>query len=236
MSEKVQNSETMIEDMFNAGVHYGYSRSRRHPSMKKLVYGVKNNMEIIDLEKTILSLAEAEKFVAGLAKEGKKLLMVGSKNQARSIIEEKAESIGASFVNNRWIGGTLTNFTEIKKRLLRLQELTGKKEKGELGMYTKKERVMIDREIERLEKKFGGLLSMIDTLPSAIFIIDPKAESIAVDEAQATGLTVVAVANSDCNITDIDYPIAANDSSRASIQFFTERIVEAYKSGLGSKK
>ncbi|MCK5591866.1 MAG: 30S ribosomal protein S2 [Candidatus Pacebacteria bacterium] len=236
MTEKVQDNKTLIDEMFTAGVHYGYSRSRRHPSMKKAVYGVKNNMEIIDLEKTIISLAEAEEFITSLAKEGKKLLMVGSKNQARSIIEEKAESIGASFVNNRWIGGTLTNFEEIKKRLLRLQELTDKKEKGELGMYTKKERVMIDREIGGLEKKFGGLLSMINVLPSAIFVIDPKAENIAVSEARATGLPVIAVANSDCDISDIDHPIAANDSSRASIQFFTEHIVEAYKRGLGSKK
>ena len=141
--------------------------------------------------------------------------------------------IGTPFVQNRWIGGTLTNFDEIKKRINRLQELTEKKEKGELGMYTKKERLMFDREIEDLEKTFGGLLPMKESLPKALFVIDPKKEFIAVKEAQDLGIPIVALANSDCDISKIEYPIAANDSVLASVKFFTARIVEAYKKGLG---
>ena len=233
MTDKVleKNKNDLIEEMFDAGAHYAYSCSKRHPSMKKFIFGTKNNIEIIDLEKTSQELEKAENFVTTLSKEGKKILFVGTKNEARDVIEQAALSIGVSFVQNRWIGGTLTNFDEIKKRIKRLQELTEKKEKGELGMYTKKERLMFDREIEDLERIFGGLLPMIDILPKALFVIDPKKEAIAVKEAQVIGIPVIALANSDCNIKEIKYPIPANDSSLASIKFFTERIVRAYKKG-----
>ena len=234
MTDKVleKNKNDLIEEMFNAGAHYAYSCSKRHPSMKKFIYGTKSNIEIIDLEKTILTLEDAENFVETFSKEGKKILFVGTKNEARGVIEQAALSIGAPFVQNRWIGGTLTNFEEIKKRVKRLQELTEKKEKGELGMYTKKERLMFDREIADLEKTFGGLLPMADMLPKALFVIDPKKEDIAVKEAQVIGIPVVALANSDCDVKEINYPIPANDSSLASIKLFTERIVNAYKKGV----
>ena len=233
MTSKVQekNKDDIIEEMFNVGAHYAYSRAKRHPSMKEYIFGIKNDVEIIDLEKTVDMLAKAEDFVASLAQERKKLLFVGSKNEARDVIEKEALSIDAPFVQNRWIGGTLTNFEEIKKRIKRLQELTEKKEKGEFGMYTKKERLMIDREIADLEKTFGGLLVMAENLPKALFVIDPKKESIAVAEAIAIGVPIIALANSDCDITKIDYPIPVNDSSLASIKFFTARIVAAYEKG-----
>ena len=227
-----KNKSDLIEEMFNAGAHYAYSRSKRHPSMKDSIFGSKNNVEIIDLEKTMQMLSSAEDFVVTLAKERKKILFVGTKNEARDVIEQAASDIGVAFVINRWIGGTLTNFDEIKKRINRLQELTEKKEKDELGMYTKKERLMIDREIEDLERTFGGLLPIKESLPKALFVIDPKKEFIAVKEAQALGIPVVALANSDCDISEIEHPIAANDSVLASINFFTTRIAEAYKKGL----
>lgn len=236
MTSKVQEENKLIEQMFDAGAHYAYSRSKRHPSMEGSIYGAKNNIEIIDLEETTQMLLTAESFMTSLAKEGKKFLLVGSKNEARDIIEREAIRMGASYVKNRWIGGTLTNFDEIKKRIKRLQELADKKEKGELGMYTKKEQLMISREIAGLEKNFGGLLPMADSLPKAIFVIDPKKEFIAVDEARVIGIPIVALANSDCDISKIDYPIAANDSALASIDFFTTRIVDAYKKGQGQKE
>jgi small subunit ribosomal protein S2 len=235
MSENQENNE-LIEKMFNAGAHFGYSRSRRHPSMKKAVYGVKNNMEIIDLEKSAEALTAVEKFVASLAAEGKKILFIGSKNQARDIVEKEAARIGAPNVKNRWVGGTLTNFDEIKKRILRFQELSDKKEKGELGMYTKKERLLIDRDIENLNRKFGGLVSMTEALPSALFVVDSKHEQIAVDEAKQLGIPVIALSNSDCDVKGIKYVIPGNDSACASIQFFTGRIVDAYKGAQKAKK
>lgn len=230
MSDTKDNS-ALIDEMFSAGVHYAYSRSRRHPSMKRSIYGVKNNIEIIDLEKTIEALSTAEEYVTSLAKEGKKILFVGAKNQIRDVIEFEAEKINAPYVKNRWIGGTLTNFEEIKKRLQRYQDLSDKKEKGELGMYTKKERLLIDREIEDLEWNFGGVISILETFPSALFVVDPKAEDIAVKEALSVGLPIIAITNSDTNIVDIDFPIPANDSSRASVSLITKKIVEAYKKG-----
>ncbi|MCK5027066.1 MAG: 30S ribosomal protein S2 [Candidatus Pacebacteria bacterium] len=227
MSEKEQ--EKLIDELFSAGVHYGYSRSKRHPSMKKALYGVKNNKEIIDLGKTVEALAAVEKFVIELAKEGKKILFVGSKNQIRDITEQQAQRIDMPYVKNRWIGGMLTNFSEIKKRMLRLKELTEKKEKGELGMYTKKERIMIDREVERLDRNFGGAVSITDVFPAAMFVVDPKKEEIAVNEALSVNIPIIAIANSDCDIDDIDYPIPANDSARASVELLTKRVVEAYR-------
>lgn len=236
MSENVQDNKEMIDGMFEAGVHYGYSRSRRHPSMKKSIYGVKNNMEIIDLEKTIEAITKVEEYVTALAKEGKKILFVGSKNQVRECTEFEASRINAPFVKNRWIGGTLTNFNEIKKRVLRFQDLSNKKEKGEFGMYTKKERLLIDRDIEDLEKNFGGIMSMVEVFPSVLCVVDPESEKIAVEEARAIGLPIIAIANSDCDVNGIEYPIPANDSSLASVQYVLDRIVAAYKNGQVAKK
>lgn len=220
--------KSVIEEMFNAGAHFGYSKSKRHPSMKPLIFGVKNSVEIINLEKTDEYLSRAKDFVASLAKEGKQILFVGSKNEARDVVKNAAMSADLPYVTNRWIGGTITNFSEIKKRIARLEELTSKKEKGELGMYTKKERLLIDREIEGLEKHFGGLISMKQK-PSALFVIDSGYESIAVKEAKDSGVPIVSLSGSDCNIKYIDYPIPANDSSRSSISFFVDVITNTYK-------
>lgn len=217
-----------IEDMFKAGAHFGYSKSRRHPSMKSLIFGVKNTVEIIDLEKTDEYLTRAKEFVASLAKEGKVILFVGAKNEAREIVKQGAAVINMPFVTNRWVGGTITNYAEIKKRIARFEDLTAKREKGELGMYTKKERLLIDREIADLEKHFGGIVSMKER-PAALFVVDSRAEKIAVEEARNAKIPVVSISGSDCDITGIEYPIPANDGSRSSIAFFVEEIVSSYK-------
>ncbi len=227
-TEKTSGDTTIIEEMFEAGAHFGYSKSKRHPSMKSIIFGVKNKVEIIDLEKTNDYLVRALEFVSSLASEGKQILFVGSKNEARDAIKNGADSIMMPYVFNRWIGGTITNFSEIKKRIARLEDLTLKKEKGELGMYTKKERLLIDREIEGLERHFGGLLLMKQK-PAAIFIVDSKHENIAVKEAKCSGIPIISLSGSDCNIKEIDCPIPANDASRMSITFFVNNIVDAYR-------
>ena len=221
------DDKNIIEKMFEVGAHFGYSKSKRHPSMKSLIFGAKNKVEIIDLEKTDEYLKRALEFVSSIAGEGKQILFVGSKNEAREAVKSGADSIDMPYVFNRWIGGTITNFSEIKKRIARLEELTLKKEKGEFGMYTKKERILIDREIEGLEKHFGGLLSMKQK-PAAIFVVDSKHEKIAVKEAKRSGIPVISLSGSDCDIKEIDYPIPANDASRSSISFFVNKIVDAY--------
>ena len=228
-----KNSDKIIEEMFKAGAHFGYSKSRRHPTASPYIFGVKNRVEIFDLAKTADLLKNALDFVSGLAKEDRQILFVGGKNEARDLIKNAAISIDMPYVAGRWIGGTFTNFPEIKKRISKLEELTKQREKGELSKYTKKERLIIDRNIANLERFFSGLLLMKE-MPKAIFVIDPKNEAIAVTEAKKIGIPVIALAGSDCDIKDVDYPIAANDSSISSISFFVGEIVNAYKKNKGS--
>ncbi len=227
--KSVQN-EGLITDMFAAGAHFGYSRSRRHPSVKSFIFGVKNGVEIMDLEKTSVELERAKEFVKTIAKTGKQILFVGTKNEGKKALEDSALSIDMPFVAERWVGGNLTNFPEIKKRIALLEDLRAKRENGELAMYTKKERLLIDKDIERLERNFSGIVIMRE-LPVALFIIDPKKESIAVKEAQFLGIPIVALAGTDCNVKEVDFSIPGNDSSVSSIKFFVEQITQAFREG-----
>lgn len=223
----------VITAMFEVGAHYGYTRSKRHPSVAPFIYGTKNQVEIFDLEKTIDVLAPALAFVAKIAGEGKQLLFVGTKHEAQAVIRELADSIDMPYVTTRWIGGTLTNFAVIRARVERLGTLLAQRESGELAQkYTKKERLLIDRDIIRLEKNFGGV-TMMKERPAALFIIDPKKEQTAVREARHLGVPIIALAGSDCDLKEVEYPIPANDSSRSSIHFFTKQIADAYKKGHG---
>ncbi len=225
----VNKTET-INSLFKAGAHFGLGRSRRHPSMLPFIFGEKNKVEIFDLEITEPFLAKAKEYVASLAKTGRPILFVGGKSEARKAIKDGAESIAMPYVNGRWIGGSLTNFPEIRKRIEKFERLNSEKEKGELTKYTKKERLLIDREITKLETMFGGIVSMKDK-PAALFIIDPRREMIAVKEAQDAGVPVIALMGSDCDVSTADFPIIGNDSSKTSIAFFVSQIVSAYQEG-----
>jgi small subunit ribosomal protein S2 len=227
-TKKINNER--IDEMFKVGAHFGYSKTRRHSSVAPYIFGVKNQVEIIDLEKTDELLDKALAFISSLAKEGKQAIFVGGKNEARGALKIAAESINMPFVDGRWIGGTLTNFSEIKKRLNKLEDLTKQKERGELSKYTKKERLMIDREIANLERFFSGISSMKD-LAKAMVVVDPKKEIIAVTEAQRMNIPVIALCGTDCDISGINYPIVANDSSVSSITFFVNEIAKAYGKG-----
>lgn len=213
--------------MFKAGAHFAFSKTRRHPTVTPYIFGVKNKVEIFDLEKTEVLLEKAKDFVVSLAKEGKTILFVGGKSEARNSIKSGALSINMPYVDGRWIGGTLTNFTQIRKRVEKMEKLVSEKEKGELAKYTKKERLLIDKEIANLERFFSGIVSMKD-LPKAIFIVDPKKEKTALKEAKDMGIPVIALAGSDCNIKGLDFPMVGNDSSQTSVNFFVQEIVKAY--------
>ncbi len=226
----IKANNPMIDSMFKAGAHFAFSRTRRHPSIKPYIFGVKNKVEIFDLEKTSELLEKAKVLVASFAKDNKSILFVGGKSEARNAIKIGALSINMPYVDGRWIGGTLTNFVQIRKRVEKLEKLTSEKEKGELAKYTKKERLLIDREIANLERFFTGVVSMKD-LPKALFIIDPKNEKNAVKEAQDMGIPVIALLGSDCNIKEIDFPIVGNDASQSSVQFFTQEIIKSYSAG-----
>ncbi|OHA91716.1 MAG: 30S ribosomal protein S2 [Candidatus Zambryskibacteria bacterium RIFCSPHIGHO2_01_FULL_44_22b] len=220
----------MVGELFGAGAHYGFVKSRRHPSAKPFIFGSKNNIEIFDLEKTSLELDKAAAFMEEKGKEGATGLLLGGKSEAREAIKKAAETLEMPYVAGRWIGGTLSNFSEIKKRIAKLEDLTDQREKGELAKYTKKERLLIDRDIAKLTIYFGGL-SRLKSLPKFMIIIDPKKERNAVLEAKKINIPIVGLAGSDSNLHEIEYAIPGNDASRASISFIVNKLVEAYKKG-----
>lgn len=230
MSANTESKNPIIEAMFKVGAHYGFIKSRRHPTVKPFIFGVKNKIEIFDLEKTEKQLEDALEFVKKVASTGKQVVFVGSKSEARNAIKEAADRIAQPYVASRWIGGSFTNFDVIRKRVEKLLDLSSQKEKGELAKYTKKERLMIDREIDRLTDLFGGITSM-SSLPGAIFVVDPKKEHIAVAEAIERNIPVVALAGADCDVSVVTYPIVANDASIDSVTFFTDKVAEAYAEG-----
>jgi small subunit ribosomal protein S2 len=217
-----------IESMLQVGAHFGYSKSRRHPSTKTFIAGSKNGYEIIDLEQTAQQTQKVLDFVAEVAKDRGQILFVSTKKEFAPIIKDSALSIDQPYVIGRWIGGTLTNFEEISKRVKRLETLLEQKTKGLLAKYTKKERLLIDREIENLDERFGGITNM-KFKPKVVFVIDTKHDDIAVQEARNEKIPVIGVSNSDCDIDALTYPIIANDSSVKSVKFFVQQIVEAYK-------
>lgn len=223
-------STPSVDSMFNAGAHYGFIKSRRHPTVKPFIFGTKNKIEIFDLEKTEAQLQAAIEFVKKIAASGKQIVFAASKSEAKESVKNAAESIAQPYVSGRWVGGSFTNFGIIRKRVEKLLDLMSQREKGELSKYTKKERLMIDREIDRLNGLFSGITSM-DKLPGALFVVDSKKEYIAVTEARDMGIPVIALAGSDCDISVLDYPIVANDSAMASIEYFTRAIATAYNDG-----
>jgi len=225
---------SVVDALFSAGAHFGFVKSRRHPSAKPFIFGVKNKIEIFDLEKTSESLKKALGFIEEVAAKNGKILFVSGKNEAKGAITAIGEALVMPYVAGRFIGGTLTNFPEIKKRVDKLESWVSQKEKGELVKYTKKERLLIDREINKLREFFFGL-SVMKSLPQAVFVIDAKREFIAVKEAQKMNIPVIALCGTDNNLNEVEFPIPGNDSSKASIEFFLNKIATAYKAG-GMKK
>lgn len=230
LAPQATTHDPLIDALFGAGAHFGYRRSKRHPTASSYIFGAKGAVEIFDLEKTKEALVRAEEFVKDLAKSGRTVLFVGGKREASEAVRAGAERVGMPHVAGRWVGGTLTNFGQIRSRIDRMLELLSAREKGELAKYTKKERLLIDRDIARLEELFKGLVPL-KALPAALFVIDPAKEHTAVSEAKQTRVPVIALASSDCDFSRVDYPIPGNDASRQSIAFFVERIVTAYEAG-----
>jgi small subunit ribosomal protein S2 len=221
--------------MFKRGAHYGYSKSRRHPSTSPYIFATKNGVDIINIEKTYELFEKALGEMERLAASGKTILFVGTKAEARQQITEVALALNMPYVSERWVGGSLTNFPEIKKRIAKLLDLRDQKEKGGLDKYTKKERLLIDREIDDMTKNFQGLTGITKT-PDVLFVIDPKKEHIAVTEAHKMNLPVIGVLNTDSNIKQVEFPIVASDASVSSITFFLEAAKDAYRRGISGEK
>ncbi len=221
----MQNQKDTIDALFKAGAHFGYSKTRRHSSAKKFIFGTKNKVDIIDLEKTFVMLENAKKVMADLKAGGKIILFVGTKPEAREIIRSTASSLGMPYVADRWVGGLLTNFPEVKKRIAKFEDIKTKKEKNELDMFTKKERLLIEKDLERMTHNFGGVSTM-KRIPDAMFVVDPKKEIIAVTEALKSGIPVIALLNTDCDLKSVTFPILANDGSRGSIGYIVDTLKE----------
>lgn len=219
-----------IKKLFDAGAHFAYTKSRRHPTTKSFIFGAKNNIEIFDLEKTQESLEDAKEYVKARAAQGIKPLIVGGKKEAQKAVRELAESLDLPYVAGRWIGGTLTNYPEIKKRIKRLTDLLDQKEKGLLAKYTKKERLLLDREIAKLERFYRGIVSL-EGMPRLIIMVDPVFESNALHEAAQLNIPVVALCGSDCDITKVARAIPSNDASQKSITYILSELKDAYLEG-----
>ena len=216
------------EKMIQAGLHFGHRTSRIHPKMMPFLSGVKNTVHIIDLEKTAEKLEEALKFIQGLISEKKTLLLVGTKVQAKEMVKSFAIENSLPYINERWVGGTFTNFEIIKKRLAYFKDLEKKKKEGDLEKYTKKERIKIDHELRALEIKFGGIKEL-ERLPDAIFVFDMKKDYLAVKEAKMKGIKVVGISDTNIDPTLADYPIPANDDAIPSIKYILEKLELAIK-------
>ncbi len=229
------HNSTLIDGLFKAGAHFAYAKSRRHPSTKSYIFGAKNKVEIFDLEKTSELLEKTKAYLKTLGAEGKQILFVGGKPESRDVIKNAAISIGMPYVAGRWIGGSLTNFGQIRSRIDKMLTLIDQREKGELAKYTKKERLLIDREIAKLTIFFSGLVPL-KGMPAAIFVIDSKKEKIAVLEAKKMNIPVIALIGSDCDISEVDHAIVGNDASITSIRFFVDHVVKAYQEGKASIK
>lgn len=219
-----------LKDLLEAGAHFGHQSSRWNPKMKPYLYTVRDGVHVFDLAKTKEGLETAAEFVKKSVSEGGKIIFVGTKRQAKAIVEEEAKKAGVPWVSERWLGGTITNWEEIKKRIKRLLEMKEKREKGEYKKYTKKEQILIDREIARLEKFFGGLVDL-KTVPEMIFVVDTRKEVTAVREARQKEVAVVGVVDSNSDPDLVDYIIPGNDDAVGAIKLVVSTIGEAVKEG-----
>lgn len=215
-----------MKNLLESGVHFGHQTKRWDPRMKKFIFAERNGIHIIDLQKTIASIKEAYEAVRKTVLDGKSVLFVGTKKQAQQAIEREAQRCGMYYVNNRWLGGMLTNFATIKKSLLHLKKIEKMEIDGTFESLTKKEVARLQKERTKLEKNLGGIKEMKD-LPGVLFIIDTRKESIAVAEAQRMGIPIVAVVDTNCNPEGIDYPIPGNDDAIRAITLFTQIIANA---------
>jgi small subunit ribosomal protein S2 len=217
--------ESLIRQLLEAGVHFGHQTKRWNPKMKKFIFGERSGVYIIDLQQTAQRLKAAEEFLKNIVAQGQAVLFVGTKKQAQDVIASEAARCGMFYVNERWLGGTLTNFATIRKSVERLHELEAIRAPESVASLSKKEKAMLDKEIARLRKKLSGIVEM-EKLPSALVIIDPKKEETAVREAKRLSIPVIALLDTNCDPDDIDYPIPGNDDAIRSIKLIASIIAD----------
>ncbi len=219
-----------IKELLEAGVHFGHQVKRWHPKMKKYIFGEKNGIHIIDLQKTLKGLEDAYNFIKGVASIGLPILFIGTKKQSHDAIREESTRAGAFYINQRWLGGTLTNFSTIRKSIEKLKKIEKMKQDGTLELLTKKETASIEKERVILEKFLSGIKDIPD-LPGAVFIVDPKKERIAVAEARKLGIPIVAIVDTNCDPDEVDYVVPANDDAIRAIKLIASKIADAVLEG-----
>ncbi len=223
--------EVTMKELLEAGVHFGHQTRRWNPRMKPYIFGKRNGIYIIDLQKTVKLFEQVVEFVQSLAAEGKRILFVGTKRQAQEAIAEEAARCGEFFVTNRWLGGTLTNFVTLRTSIQRLKEIESRLNDSNSPL-TKKEKLRLDREREKMVKNLEGIRDM-EELPDALFVVDPKKEYIAISEANKLGIPVIAIVDTNCDPELIDYIIPGNDDAIRAIRLFASRVADAYIEGSG---
>lgn len=217
-----------LEDLLKSGAHFGHQTRRWNPKMEEYLYGSENGVHVFDLIKTKTALEEAIEFLIQAKKDGKTILLVGTKKQIKDKVAEVAKELGLAYVNERWLGGTISNFEMIKRSIKKLSEMEESKEAGFYNKYTKKERLLIDREIARLERFFGGVRNL-KTVPDVLFIIDTKREAAAIREASNKKVTIVGITDSNSDPDDIDYVIPMNDDASKALEYVLELLKETLK-------
>jgi small subunit ribosomal protein S2 len=221
--------EITMQELLEAGVHFGHQTRRWNPKMKPYIFGKRNGIYIIDLARTLKMFREAAEFVERLGREGRRLMFVGTKKQAQEVIEQEARRCGQYWVTHRWLGGTLTNFVTIRQSVEKLLEIESRLN-DENGVHTKKEKLRLERERERMNRNLEGVRDL-DALPDALFVVDPKNEAIAIAEANKLGIPVIAIVDTNCDPELIDYVIPGNDDAIRTIRLFAGKIADAYLSG-----
>jgi small subunit ribosomal protein S2 len=224
-----------LKDLLEAGVHFGHQTKRWNPKMKQFIFGERNGIYIIDLAKTARLFGDAEQFVGNLAAEGRTVLFVGPNRQAQDAIAEEAQRSGMFFVNQRWLGGLLTNFSTIQRSLARLRDLEAMETDGRYESLSKKEIAQIEKEKRKLQKNLEGIRHM-SRLPDALFVVDTRKEKIAVDEARKLKIPVIGVVDTNCDPDEVDYVIPGNDDALRAIRLFASRIADAIVSGRGIRE
>src|SRR3954453_8443147 len=224
-----------MKDLLEAGVHFGHQTKRWNPKMKEYIFGERNGIYILDLNKTVKKFREAEDYVTNLAADGKTVLFVGTKRQAQDVISEEAQRCGMFYINQRWLGGLLTNFTTIQRSLSRLRDIEAMADDGRYTTLSKKEIAGLEKEKKKLLKNLEGIRHM-SRLPDAIFVVDTRKEKIAVDEARKLKIPVIGIVDTNCDPDEVDYVIPGNDAALRAIRLFASRMADAVMNGRGLRE
>lgn len=221
----------LVKDLIDAGIHFGHRVSRWNPKMKPYIYGKRNLIHIINIKETLKGILLARKFLGQIVAEGKDVLLVGTKRQARKAVEENAARVNMHYVSDRWLGGTLTNFREIRKRVARLDHLEGLETNGLLDQYSKKEGATLRREMRKIQRNLGGIRKM-EKFPGVIVVVDQRRELIAIKEAKKMGIPVVCLLDTDCDPDTVDIPIPGNDDGMRGIEIVIKELIDAVAEGV----